>query len=190
MIERNDDDLKDLLDLDSSDPALRERHRKALAARLGDLPPAFGKTRHAAVGLAGLVAALVCGSLSLTEPATIPGATRGLLALFALIGLGWTLFAGWALAKRRGDYAAERALAAKMAFGFTLAAIAGVSFAAALTGKEAAAAPLLAVGLALLILAAVLMTNARIDQAELAIRERILRLELRLLDRSGRGGES
>lgn len=189
MIERNDD-FKELLNLDASDPALRERHRKALAARLGDLPPTFGKTRYAAVGLAGLVAALVCGSLSLTEPATTPGATRALLALFALIGLGWTLFAGWGLARRRGGYAAERALAAKMAFGFTLAAITGVSLASAVSGKEAAAAPLLAVGLSLLILAAVLMTNARIDEAELAIRERILRLELRLLDHSKPGGEA
>jgi len=184
MTKPNDDHREELLNLEPSDPRLRDRHQKAIADHLEKFRPGFGTIRYAAVGLAGLVGALVCGSLSLTEPASTPMPIRALLALFALIGLGWSVFAGWGLARRRGDYAAERALAAKMAFGFTLAAVMGLSFASSLTGKDAQGAPLIATGLGLLVLASVLLTNARIEQAELAIREQILRLEARLLDRN------
>ncbi len=176
--------IKELLDLDAQNPGFRARYQKDLGTHLGNTLPKFRKTRYVVVGLAGLIGCLVCGSLSLTEPASTPNAVRGLLALFAIFGLGWTLFAGWALARGRGGYAAERALAAKMAFGFTLASVMALSLVSSLSGKETAGMPLVATGLALLILASVLLTNARIDQAELAIREQILRLECRLLDRT------
>ncbi len=143
-----------------------------------------------AIGVAGLIGCLVCGSLALTEPSTTPGAVRSLLALFASFGLGWTLLATWLLSRGRGNFFQQRTLAAQMAFGFTLAAVVALSLAAFSLGKEEAGTPMLATGLALLILAAVIVIDVRIERAELTIREQILRVETRLVEMHEAQGKS
>ena len=133
------------------------------------------------VGLAGLVGCLVCGSLAITEPASLPAAVRGLLALLAFFGLGWSLLAARVLARGRGDLINHRTLAARMAFGFTLAAVVALSVVSSLSGRPAVGMPLVATALALLILAAVLLIDVRIERSESMVREQILRVERRLV---------
>ncbi|MDG3006594.1 hypothetical protein [Paludisphaera mucosa] len=181
MADRKDVPLPGFLDFDAQDSELQRRHRAILDARLGSAWPLGRKARYLIVATSGLIGFFVAGSLSLTEPASTPPAIRGLLGLFALFSLGWTLFAAWTLARRRGGFAGERLAAARIALGFTLFAVAGLGLAATSLGKEAAAAPMIGVGLGFLVLAAVGATNARIEEAELAIREQLLRLEARIV---------
>jgi len=168
-----------LNDLEPTDPALRARYGAILDAGLADLKPGGGQARYIAIGLAGLIGCVVCGSLGLTEPESTPRAVRGLLILFAFFGLGWMMLAAWMLARGRGNFAADRLVTARMAFGFTLVAVLALSLTSSLLGKESASMPLVATGLALLILGAVLLITARIEQVEQTIREQILRLECR-----------
>jgi hypothetical protein len=169
-----------LNDLEPTDPEIRARYRSILDAGLAEFHPGGGKARYITVGIAGLVGTLVCASLALTEPGSTPLAVRGLLTLFAFFGLGWTILSAWALTRRRGGFATERLVASRMAFWFTFAAVVGLSLASSLLGRELAATPVIATGLALMILASVLLINARTEIAELAIREQILRLECRI----------
>ena len=90
------------------------------------------------------------------------------------------MLAAWMLARRRGNFATERLVAARMAFGFTLIAVLALSLTASLLGKESAAMPLVATGLALLTLGSVFLITTRIEQSEQVIREQILRLECRI----------
>jgi peptidoglycan/LPS O-acetylase OafA/YrhL len=168
-----------LNDLEPTDPALRARYREAIDAGLVDLKSGCGKALYVVIGLLGLISCVVCGSLGLTEPETTPRAVRGLLILFAFFGLGWTLLAGWAIARGRGNFAVERQVAARMAFGFTLAAVLALALVSTLLDKQTVSMPLIMSGLALLTLAAVIAIGARIEQAEQAIRDQVLRLECR-----------
>jgi hypothetical protein len=186
MNDRNEALDKLLNDLEPADPALRERYETILKSGLADLKPGRRKARYIAVGLAGLIGCVVCGTLALTEPMSTPRQVRWVLSVFAFIGLGWTLLAAWALAWGRGNFASERLVAARMAFGFTLIAVTALSLTASLMGKETASLPLVATGLALMILGAVVLIGARIGQAEQAIREQILRLECRVAGAVGR----
>ncbi len=169
-----------LLDLDAPTPALRAQYGAAVHDHLDRHLDGAPGARHVALGLAGLAGCVVCGSLALTEPASLPPAVRGLLILFAFFGLGWTLLAGWILARGRGHYHAARALGSRMAFGFTLVAVVALAFASSVTGRSEIGMPMVASGLALLILAAVVLIDARIERSESLIREQILRVESRL----------
>jgi hypothetical protein len=183
MGERHDDDDplgERLLDLDPHDPALRKRYEAGLDSHLEGHLSGSRRARYVVVGLAGLAGSLVCGSLAITEPASTPGAVRWLLALFAFFGMSWTLLAAWALARGRGDYIAQRTLAARMAFGFTLTSVIALAVVSFLSGRAAVGMPMVATGLALLILAAVLLIDARIERSESLIREQVLRVEHRL----------
>jgi hypothetical protein len=171
-----------LLDFDPQDPAIRERYGAALHATFDHHLSGPRRVQYGAVGLAGLIGCLVCGSLAITEPATMPAAVRGLLALFAFFGLGWTLLAAWVLTRGGGNFNAQRTVAARMAFGFTLTSVIALSLVAFLSDRGAVGMPMLATGLALLILAAVLLIDVRIERSESTIREQILRLEYRLID--------
>ena len=170
-----------LLDLDRQDPALRERYGAAVRADLDGSLSGGRRARYVLLGLAGLVGSLVCGSLAITEPASMPVAVRGLLALLASFGLGWTLFAARVLSRARGDLIDQRTLAARMAFGFTWATVVALSVVSSLSGRPAAGMPLVATGLAMLILAAVLLIDVRIERSESVIREQVLRVERRIV---------
>ena len=182
--------LRGFLDFDTQDPAIRDRHQALLEAKLGSAWPLGKKANYAALAVVGLLGFLAAGSLSLTEPPSTPAATRGLLALLSFIGLGWAVFATWALARFRGGFAGERLEASRMALGCCLVALLGLASASAALKKEASAGPLLATGLAFLVVAAVGATNARIEESDLAIREQILRLEARIVEIATSGDES
>ncbi|MEJ7637774.1 MAG: hypothetical protein WKF75_07230 [Singulisphaera sp.] len=179
MKEQNDHLRERLIDLDPHVPGLRERYGSALHSELDRLTVPY-KVRYLVTGLAGLIGSLVCGSLAITEPASLPARVRMLLVLFAFFGLSWTLLAGWALARGRGDFIAQRTMAARMAFGFTLISVLALSLVSSLSGKSAVGMPMVATGLALLVLAAVLLIDARIERSESIIREQLLRVESRL----------
>ena len=182
MTEPNDAMGERLLGFDSPDPAIHQRYGAELHSQLETHLSKSRRVQFVAVGVTGLIGSLVCGSLAITEPATTPVAVRSLLALFASFGLGWTLLATWVLARGGGNFILQRTLAARMAFGFTLTAVVALSLVTFSLGREAAGLPMLATGLALLILAAVLLTDVRIERAELTIREQILRVESRLVE--------
>lgn len=179
---RDDAPLPGFEDFDATDPALRRRYQEVLAARLGPSWPLGRKGRHLLIGAAGLAGFLAAGSLSLTEPPSTPFPTRVLLGLFALLGLGWSIFAMYGLARRAGDFAGERLLASKIALGFALAALVGLGFAASALRMQDSL-PMLIAALGFVIFAAAGSIHARIDQAELALREQMLRVEARLADR-------
>ena len=180
MNEHNDHLRERLIDLDPHDPGLRERYGSALHSHLDRRLTVPYRARYVVVGLAGLVGSLVCGSLAITEPASLPAGVRMLLALFAFFGLSWTLLAAWALARGRGGFIAHRIMAARMAFGFTLITVIALSLVSFLSGKAAVGMPMVTTGLALLILAAILLIDARIERSESMILEQLLRVESRL----------
>lgn len=115
----------------------------------------------------------------------MPPAVRSLLVLFAFFGLGWTLLGARALSGGGGDFMGHRTAAARMAFGFTLAAVVALSVVSSLSGRPSAGVPMVATGLAMLILATVVLLDARIERCESRIREQILRVESRLAAMSG-----
>ncbi|WP_422931841.1 hypothetical protein [Singulisphaera sp. PoT] len=180
MLEPKDANSGRLLDLDAHDPALRGAYESRLRGHLEAKLSARPRLRYVFVGLAGLAAAVVCGSLAITEPATMPAAVRGLMTLFVFMGLGWTLLATAVLARGPEGFVARRSVSAMMAFGFTLVTLIALSVVSSLTGKSAAALPMLMTGLAMLICAAVVVIDARIERAESLIREQVLRVEARL----------
>ncbi len=180
MNEPSDRLVERLIDLDPQDPGLRERYGSSLHSHLDRRLTVPYRARYVVVGLAGLIGSLVCGSLAITEPASLPAGVRMLLALFAFFGLSWTLLAAWALARGRGDFIAERTMAARMAFGFTLISVIALSLVSFLSGKAVVGMPMVTTGLAMLILAAVLLIDARIERSESVIREQLLRVESRL----------
>jgi hypothetical protein len=97
-----------LVDLDPHDPTLRGRYGAALGAQLDErlsAPPRGGYAMALLAGLGGLIGFVVCGSLAVTEPASLPPRVRAILGLFACIGLAWIVFATWALSRSRGNFA-------------------------------------------------------------------------------------
>lgn len=177
-----DETRPDFLDFEPETPELRRRYDALKKARLGEGWLLGRRSRYILVGTAGLIGFVVAGSLSITEPVTTPFATRAVLALLAFLGLGWMVFATWMLARHRGDYPAERAMAFQIALAFALIATVGLAAAASALHKEAAAAPMLLASLGFTMLAGLGLIGARIDQAELSIKEQFLRLELRLME--------
>lgn len=185
MIDRDDPPDDRMFGPGASDPALRERYGAALRAHLDEHLSGAGRGRYVAVGVAGLIGALACGSLAITEPAGLSPQVRGALALLAFVGLAWTLFAAWAVARSRGDYVDQRMLAVRLGFGLTLVTVIALAAISSTTGHPSSGMPLVAAGMAMLILAAVLLIDGRIERSELAIREHLLRIESRLARLSG-----
>lgn len=182
MTEPNDAMGERLLGFDSPASAVKDRYGAELHSHLETHLSKSRRIQFVAVGVSGLIGCLVCGSLALTEPAKTPAAVRSLLALLACFGLGWSLLATWVLTRGGGNFIPQRALAAHLAFGFTLTAVVALSLVSFSLGREAASLPMLTTGLALLILAAVLWADVRIERAELTIREQVLRVESRLVE--------
>ena len=178
----NGDDVRPggFLDFDPETPELRRRYDAIKEARLGRGWLLGRRSRYLLIAASGLVGFLVAGSLGLTEPATTPFVVRALLSLLSLLGLGWMVFAIAMLARNRGDYPAERAMAFRIALGFSLVATIALGAAASALHKEVAAVPMLIASLGFVFLAGFGLIGARIDQSELAMQEQLLRLEARL----------
>jgi hypothetical protein len=107
--------------------------RARLAAESA-LPSRLG---HTALLLAGLAGAAVTASLALTEP-DLPAGTRIAFVVLMAIGLTWSAFAAWVLARRRTLLAWHRVVAGSIAVAFsvvfTVAALALALWLAAAVG--------------------------------------------------------
>ncbi|WZP00514.1 hypothetical protein EP7_002159 [Isosphaeraceae bacterium EP7] len=190
MSDRENSPEKRLHDFDLHDPAIHGRYGQALGAQLeASLSDASSARRRAGsvlMGLGGLSGFLVCGSLALTEPASTPFRVRAILSLFACFGLAWIVLATWGFSRSRGNFSGQNAIAARMGFGFTLVSIVALAIFASASARAAEGMPMLTTALAMLILATVMLIDSRIGRAESALREQILRLEVRLVDLSDR----
>jgi MFS family permease len=134
-----------------------------------------------AVGLVALGSAAVCGFLASTEP-DLPLLARVGLATGTLFGLAWTVVAARVCWRGAIDIRRDSRRMAIMVWVFTvlmmvLFLMVGMSVQDRLLGIM-----MIANGLAFLIGAAVYWLSHRIEQAELATREKLLQLELRLAE--------
>lgn len=121
------------------------------------------RLRHAVVGLAGLTVAILVGSLLATEP-NLPTRTQLAFSGIVAAGLGWAVFAAWALTRRAPLFARDRAVAATMALVFSTVTAVGLTITAGLLG--------LAIGLVLTVAAGLALALALRRRAELLRRLR------------------
>lgn len=132
---------------------------------------------HLVAGLGGLTTAAIVGLLWATEPGVLPVRTR--LAFAAVIGIGltWTGFAGWALA-RRPLFALDRVIAAWLAVTFsTLFALGMMTIAVSRAGTAVVLA-CGGVGATLTVAAGTMLARARAHRRTLlARRDELERLE-------------
>lgn len=127
------------------------------------------KPGHIALLLAGLTGAGLSAALLLTETA-LPTRTRLAFLALTAIGLAWSAFAAWVLARRGTLLGAQRIVAGRMAVAFTTLFTIGTL---ALGGWAATV-----VGVALMIAAVMLLMRARSQVAALARRRAELEREL------------
>ncbi|MFI5934429.1 hypothetical protein [Actinoplanes sp. NPDC051494] len=118
-----------------------------------------------AVGLAGLGAAATLTLLWATEPGPLAARTAIAFAVLILIGLGWTGFAAWTLA-RRPLFALDRVVAGWLATGFTGLVTAGSVVLAATRSGAAAAVLAAAAGTAVTGAAVTILVRARAYRGE------------------------
>lgn len=135
------------------------------------------------VGCAALASALVCGTLAATEPQLPPVARIG-LAAGVLFGVGWIVAIVSVL--RRGELHLKRdgRRFARMAWGFTLLMTVFFCVVGMSRPDKPISGLLMIQSLVFLIGAAVYWLNYRIEEAELNVREKLLELELRLVERT------
>jgi hypothetical protein len=173
-----------LLDLDApggKSPGRADYERTLHAIFEHKLSPADW-VKFSLLGLAGVAGATLCGSLAITEPETMPPATRAALGALAVIGLCWTAFAGVILRRGSVNAAVHGLAGARMGFAFTLAATIGIAF---LSLANYARKPLpvgvLFLAAAPLVLASVVLIAELIRQSELRLRRDVLASEYRLM---------
>lgn len=142
-----------------------EEMRRRLLSELG-LPSRLGYT---ALLLGGLAGATVVGSLLATEP-DLPARTRVAFSVMVAIGVAWSAFASWVLARRRVLFASHRVVAARMAVVFSGLFTAGACALRLGPGEHPEALSAMAVGGAMLAIAVVVL---------LAAHARLRRLEAR-----------
>ncbi|WP_431924852.1 hypothetical protein [Micromonospora wenchangensis] len=111
-------------------------------------------------GLGGLAAAATIGLLLATEPGELPLRTR--IAFIAMIGVGmaWAGFAGWALA-RRPLFAVDRVVAAWLAVTFSVLMTVGMVTVAVMRAGPVGVLAVGGLGVALTVVASVLLARAR-----------------------------
>ena len=140
--------------------------------------------RRITYGLVAIVAlgsAAVCGFLAVTEP-DLPMLTRIAFGVGTLFGLAWTVVTAGISWRGAIDMKRDSRRIAAMVWVFTVLMmvfylIVGMSLEDRLLGLM-----MIANGLAFLICAAVIWLTHRIEQAELATREKLLQIELRLAE--------
>lgn len=132
---------------------------------------------HVALLLGALTMAIVIGSLWLTEPA-LPLRTQVAFGAMTLIGLCWSLYAGWVLRSRRVLLAFQEVVASRLAVAFCSAALAGALALAIGEGMRAAwsAAAMFAL---LLLVAGAMLARARRRLNVLTARRAALEQQLR-----------
>jgi hypothetical protein len=135
---------------------------------------------HARLGyvMLSLVASamtIVVVSLWATE-AALPARTQVAFGLLSAIGIAWVAYGAWVLRARRVMLAVQRVVAGRLAVAFSGVFAVGC-LVLALTTDVAAAWPALAMGVTLLIIAAVLWRRAEADCTALRVRRALLEHE-------------
>jgi MFS family permease len=159
----------------------REKLQQELHAMLKRELTSRRRLVFALVAVMALAGALVCGFLALTEP-DLPVVPRVALGTGTLFGVAWTVVAARLAWRGSMDAKLDSRRIAAMVWVFTVLMmvfflIVGMSSEDRLLGLT-----MIANGLAFLIGAAVYWLTHRIEQAELAVREKLLQLELRLAE--------
>lgn len=137
------------------------------------------------VGVFALLGGIASGTLAFTE-AGLPPLARGGLGVGAVFGLAWAVMAVRMV--RRGTIVNldSRRMAA-MVWIFTLLMMVFFLMVGMSTDDRILGLMMMANGLAFLICAAVYWLTHRIEQAELATREKLLQLELRIAELCEKG---
>ncbi len=133
------------------------------------------------VAIVSLVMAGVCGLLSLTEP-ELPLAARVGLGVGTLFGLAWSVVLSRILWRGALDLKVDNRMIAAMVWGFTVLMMVLFLFLGMSVEDRLKGILMISYGLAFLIAAAVHWLTHRIEQAELATREKLLQLELRIAE--------
>ena len=145
-----------------------EMARRVASAELA-LPSRFA---HGALLAAAVAMTVVVLSLLLTEP-VLPARTRLAFALMTAIGTGWSVYAGWVLARRRTLLGRQRVVAGWLALVFTSLFTAG-GFWIGIAGSVPAGLAAGGMGLALVAIALSLLLKAYRRKADLEKRLRQL----------------
>jgi hypothetical protein len=143
----------------------------------------------AVVCVFALVSSALCGYLAVTEP-DLPTSGRVALSVGTLFGLAWAAVGIRILKRGAIDLKRDHRKTANMAWSFTVLMvvfflITGMSIEDRLLGLM-----MIAQSLAFLIGAAVILVTQRIEQSELATRERLLQIELLVTDLLERQNDS
>jgi hypothetical protein len=134
------------------------------------------RLRYVGLLLAALGMTAVVGSLWATEP-SLPLRTHMAFGVMTVIGLSWSAFSIWVLTNRRVLFARERVVAGRMAVTFAAVFTAGAAATYAVTGAVAALAAA-ATGVAMLIVAVIILGGGYRAAARLQARREALEREL------------
>ena len=172
-----------LLELDPPRGPARAEYERALAELFERRLGGFERLRYVLLTAAGALAALGLGSLALTEPPETPVATRAILGVLAAMGATWFAVAWRVLRRGSVHLIADRRRIASIVLAFAVLQCAFMGWIAWRQAPESGAAATdvlggLYLGLAALLLAAVVYVAQRVREAELRTREQVLRAAL------------
>ena len=173
-----DDIHAKLLEIERSARPNSERAERELRETLRKRLTAGDRFKHAAIGTAGLIATLVCGSMLLGEH--LPPLTSAMLCGFGLVGVGWAAFAGATLWRGATGVPQQR-FAAGLALGAATGTLGFASLATAVGRVDGSAAiGAVGMGIGMVALAAIFFLCQRLVESELRLRRKLLELEYRL----------
>lgn len=172
-----------LLNLDLPNPAARAAYERALAELFERRLAGAERLRFVAAAVGGAIAALVCGSLAVSEPDSTHWPTRAALGVMSAMGATWFVVA-WRLLRRGSIHLVrDRRLVASIVLAF--AALQALYFAWAardtfswLAWIRPGAAQAFFVSLIVLVLAALVFVRHHVRESELRVREQQLKAAL------------
>ena len=170
-----------LLSIEPPPPDLRDRLQKEIQNMFVRKLSTTSRVFISALIVFDLAAAVLCGSLAVTEP-NLPVIARIGLGTGVLFALAWVAL--FAVVLRRGEMNVRRdsALIGAMVWGFTLVMCILMVMGGAMLEDRGKGAIIILYALFFLISAAVYFLSQRIDAAQLNLTERLLRMELQLTE--------
>jgi hypothetical protein len=177
-----------LLALDPPAGALRADYERALAGLFERRLDGWERARFIAAASGGAIAALVCGSLAISEPDTTSNSTRIVLGVMSAMGATWFVVALRLLRRGSVHLIADRRRVASIVLAFATLQALYFAWAARdsfgwLSWTRPGAAPALFVSLVVLILAATVFVVHHLRESELRAREQTLRAALGRFDK-------
>lgn len=172
-----------LLDLDPPSPSARAAYEHALAELFERRLASWERVRFVTAAVGGAIAALVCGSLAVSEPESTPLTTRAALGAMSLMGATWFVVA-WRLLRRGSIHLVrDRRLVASIVLAFATLQALFFAWAARdsfswLAWIRPGAAQAFFVSLIVLVLAALVFVVHHLRESELRTREQFLRVQL------------